>query len=68
MSVFWGQFCKDADCKATVKQIMQGAMPDDKTQFYRLEEHQFIVEQNGQWRLRVPLFERWLVRFADRIG
>jgi hypothetical protein len=68
MSVFWGQFCKDAACKTTVKQIMQGETPSDKMQFYRLEEHQFIIEQNEQWRLRVPLFERWLMKFSDRIS
>jgi hypothetical protein len=32
-----------------------------------LREHGFIVQDaNGLWRLRVPLFERWLKAF-DRV-
>ena len=31
----------------------------------RLEEHGFIVKQNGVWRLRVPLFESWLRQYRD---
>jgi hypothetical protein len=30
-----------------------------------LEEHGFIVERDGVWRLRVPLFERWLCQYKD---
>jgi hypothetical protein len=67
MAVFWQQFCADAACKATVREIITAQPPTDKKQLHRLREHGFIVQDaNGLWRLRVPLFERWLKAF-DRV-
>jgi len=67
MAVFWQQFCADAACKATVREIITAQPPTDKKQLHRLREHGFIVQDaNGLWRLRVPLFERWLTAF-DRV-
>jgi hypothetical protein len=67
MAVFWQQFCADAACKATVREIVQQQPISDKKQLNRLREHGFIVQNAaGQWQLRVPLFEQWLKRF-DRL-
>jgi len=67
MAVFWQQFCADAACKATVREIINAQPTTDKKQLHRLREHGFIVQDiNGLWRLRVPLFERWLTAF-DRM-
>jgi hypothetical protein len=67
MAVFWQQFCADAACKTTVREIINAQPPTDKKQLHRLREHGFIVQEaNGLWRLRVPLFERWLTAF-DRV-
>ena len=67
MSIFWTQFCQDPASRHTVKQILNGETPSASPPLFRLEEHQFIVKHNGQWQMRVPLFEQWLRRFADRI-
>ena len=67
MAVFWQQFCADAACKATVREIIHAQPPSDKKQLNRLREHGFILQDaSGLWRLRVPLFERWLNAF-DRV-
>ena len=63
MSIFWTQFCQTPASKHTVKQILNGESPPASLALFRLEEHQFIVKRNGQWQLRVPLFEQWLRRF-----
>lgn len=68
MRRFWDNFCKDAACKATVREIVQQQPISDKKQLHRLREHGFIVQNPaGQWQLRVPLFEQWLLRF-DRLA
>lgn len=67
IAVFWQQFCRDSTCKATVREIINGQPPRDKKQLHRFREHGFIVKDaGGKWRLRVPLFERWLRAF-DRV-
>ena len=66
LSVFWGQFCVQDECKETVRQILKQQEITDEKQCFRLEEHQFIVETHGQWTIRVPLFEQWLHRFSER--
>ncbi|MDD2816476.1 MAG: hypothetical protein PHP00_12220 [Thiotrichaceae bacterium] len=64
MAVFWQQFCENPACKATVREIIHSQSISDKKQLHRLREHGFIVQDSaGIWRLRVPLFERWLTTF-----
>ena len=65
--IFWRDFCADPACKHTVKQLLNGEPVTPNAHLYRLEEHGFIVEKAGRWHLRVPLFEMWLKRFADRV-
>jgi hypothetical protein len=65
--IFWKDFCADPACKQTVKQILNGETIEPNQHLYHLEEHGFIVEQNGRWQMRVPLFTLWLKRFAERV-
>lgn len=65
--IFWRDFCAAPACKHTVKQLLNGEPVAPNPHLYRLEEHGFIVEKEGRWHLRVPLFEMWLKRFADRV-
>ncbi len=65
MLVFWKQFCATPASRQTVEQILRGEPPTDAASRMRLEEHGFIVERDGVWRLRVPLFERWLRQYKD---
>lgn len=65
--IFWKDFCSEPACKPTVKQILNGEIIEPNQHLYRLEEHGFIVEKNGRWQIRVPLFTLRLKRFADRI-
>lgn len=65
IGVFWTEFCEDPLCKATVKQILVGQIPTDTYQLLRLEEHGYIIQPEGVWKMRVPLFERWLERYKE---
>ncbi|OQW91535.1 MAG: hypothetical protein BWK78_04375 [Thiotrichaceae bacterium IS1] len=65
IGVFWTEFCEDPLCKATVKQILAGQTPTDQYQLLRLEEHGYIIQQGDVWKMRVPLFERWLERYKE---
>ena len=65
--IFWKQFCKEDACKQTVLEILNQQAISHKKQLYRLQEHGFIIEKNGQWQMRVPLFEQWLQYFSERI-
>ena len=65
--IFWRDFCAAPACKHTVKQLLNGEPVAPNAHLFRLEEHGFIVEKEGRWHLRVPLFEMWLKRFADRV-
>lgn len=65
MRIFWNEFCEDPQCKITVKQILAGQTPTDQYQLLRLAEHGYIIQQAGVWNMRVPLFERWLQRYAE---
>ena len=39
--------------------------PTDVASRMRLAEHGFIVERDGAWQMRVPLFESWLRQYKD---
>jgi hypothetical protein len=65
--IFWKDFCSKPACKQTVKQILNRETVEPNQYLYRLEEHGFIVEKDGCWQMRVPLFTLWLKRFADRV-
>ncbi len=65
MLVFWKQFCATPALRESVEHILRGEPPADAASRLRLEEHGFIVQRDGVWRLRVPLFEDWLRRYKD---
>lgn len=68
--VFWSQFCsKDSPDTAvhrtTLRQILAGQTPTDKVSLFRLEQHDYIVQDGDTWKMRVPLFDMWLRKYAD---
>ena len=63
VNLFWNQFCENRGLKPTVRQILNGEQPTDERAILVLEDHQFIVAEEGKWRMRVPLFELWLRRY-----
>jgi hypothetical protein len=65
MLVFWKDFCATPASRRAVEQILRGESPTDAASRMRLAEHGFIVERDGVWRLRVPLFESWLRQYKD---
>ena len=52
--------------RTVVKAIAQGhAVDGDSRDVKRLEEYGFVVKDgNGGYRMRVPLFERWVRGFG----
>jgi hypothetical protein len=37
----------------------------NKTSLMRLEEHGYVIKDGEGWKIRVPLFEKWLREYAD---
>lgn len=64
-TVFWNQFCRQRNCRETVERILIGEPPADRRALLQLQEHGYIVDKAGEWRMRVPLFETWLRRYKD---
>lgn len=64
-AVFWNQFCRQRNCRETVERILSGEPPADTRALLQLQEHGYVVDQSGKWRMRVPLFESWLRRYKD---
>ena len=62
---FWNEFCRNSACRACIEQILAGETPTDRPGLMRLEEHGYIVLDQGRPRLRVPLFEGWLRRYRE---
>ncbi|MCP4405845.1 MAG: hypothetical protein GY801_52175 [bacterium] len=72
ISVFWSQFCsptspETAAHRTTLRQILAGEPPTDKASLFRLEQHGYIVQEGDSWKIRVPLFEMWLRKYADTL-
>jgi hypothetical protein len=72
MDVFWSQFCSDSD-RETVLKIIKGndfkeSTPLEKVSIARLTAHGFIIKDGkdgNKYKMRVPLFERWLKEHAE---
>jgi hypothetical protein len=64
IQIFWTQFCTEKD-RTTVHQMLAGTPPTDNVSRSRLEQHGYIVKDNAGWKIRVPLFEMWLRKFAE---
>jgi hypothetical protein len=65
MERFWNEFCLAPGCRDCVEDILAGRPPANRPALMRLAEHGYIVEANGRWRMRVPLFEDWLRRYRE---
>jgi len=64
IAIFKTEFCKTDALKATVRAILKGEAVTDEESLSMLETHQYIVQdEEGKWKLRVPLFETWLRKF-----
>lgn len=68
MERFWNEFCTAPACRTTVEDILAGRAPGNRPALARLAEHGYIVQREGHWRLRVPLFEEWLLTYRDGFG
>lgn len=64
VDVFWGQFCTLRGMKPIVWEILESKPPSDERLVKVMKIHGFVVEEKGAWRLRVPLFERWVREFG----
>lgn len=64
--VFWGQFCELRGLKPAVRQLINGEKLTDQRALLQLEDHGFIVEKEGRWQMRVPIFEQWVRRYSWR--
>ncbi len=62
---FWNEFCRGPACRACIEQILAGETPTDRLSLIRLEEHGYVVLDQGRPRLRVPLFEGWLHKYRE---
>ncbi|WP_295388650.1 hypothetical protein [uncultured Thiodictyon sp.] len=65
MERFWNEFCVVPGCRACVEDVLAGRPPANRAALTRLAEHGYIIEADGRWRLRVPLFEDWLRRYRE---
>ena len=68
IEIFWTEFCDPSEhphLRETVLQIMNGEELTDRPSVLRLREHGYIVEKEGKWQMRVPLFERWIRAYAE---
>ncbi len=63
--VFWGQFCKSGNIKASVRQIIAGETPGDFRATFALTQHGFLIKDKNRLQLRVPIFETWVQRFGS---
>lgn len=63
-SVFWEQFCAEEAMKETVLDICYNRKPKSRKCIIMLKEHRFIIENNGAYKMRVPLFEKWVKEFG----
>ncbi|UCH93488.1 MAG: ATP-binding protein [Candidatus Aminicenantes bacterium] len=65
--VFWGQFCQAEAMKTTVRQIIDGKTAIDKKSLFKLSEHGFVVKEKDHYKMRVPIFEKWVKEFGEVI-
>ena len=70
ISVFWSQFYSKMSpetlvYRTTIKQILAEQKPTEKISLFCLEQHGYIVKRADTWKIRVPLVEMWLRKFAE---
>lgn len=62
--VFWGQFCELRGLQPAVRQLINGEEITDQRALLQLEDHGFIIKKDGRWKLRAPIFEKWVERYS----
>jgi hypothetical protein len=65
MERFWNEFCRSPECRAAVECVLAGREPEDRLALLRLDEHGYVIQRDGCWRMRVPLFEDWLLTYRQ---
>lgn len=65
-TVFWDEFCAEATMRQTVQKIAKRLPVDHELpEVRRLLEYRYIVpDEEGRYRMRVPLFEEWVLKFG----
>jgi hypothetical protein len=67
LSSFWTEFCAQHQCHATVEQILAKQAVTDKPSLFKLEDYGYIIPDGDNWKLRMPLLEKWLLRYREGI-
>ncbi len=63
--VFWTEFCHTQSRRDAVLAIARRETVDDTLHdVRRLADYKYIIKTEEGWRMRVPLFEQWLLRFG----
>ncbi|MEQ1745586.1 MAG: hypothetical protein ABMA02_09180 [Saprospiraceae bacterium] len=65
-SAFWEEFCEQPAMREAVLAIAKRQPVDsEQMEVRRLLEYRYIVpDEEGRFRIRVPLFEEWVLRFG----
>ncbi|TAE12535.1 MAG: hypothetical protein EAZ95_12335, partial [Bacteroidetes bacterium] len=64
VDIFWTQFCKNRGLRPAVLELLAGKTPTDEKALFQLTEHEFVIEREGKFVFRVPLFETWLRKYS----
>ncbi|TAK47730.1 MAG: ATP-binding protein [Saprospiraceae bacterium] len=60
---FWNEFCAEPAMKEAVRAIVRRQPVSDQECLKRLLRHRFVVQGEGGYRLRAPIFEEWVEKF-----
>jgi len=52
-------------CRACIEQVLAGETPTDRPSLICLQEHGYLVQEQGRSRLQVSLFEDWLRQYLE---
>lgn len=63
MATFWHQFCSEDTEKEIVRSIIRKQVKGSSDFLRKLKRHGFIIEENDSYKMRVPLFEKWVRTF-----
>ena len=61
INVFWNQFCRKIKYKEIVLAIVFQKVMEITNELSTLIEHGFVIKENELYKMRVPLFEQWII-------
>jgi len=65
IAIFETEFCRTPALKDAVRDLLDGKEITDRKSLITLKTHRYIVQDDqGKWKMRVPLFETWLREFG----